>query len=76
MSTFVSKASLNFVQIMGNDIKRTEPKVRVKPNKDIYHCSSVFSPFSPFSLLLPESQSLTNSSYSQLPTESGLMEVK
>ena len=28
MSTFVSKASLNFVQIMGNDIKGTEPKVR------------------------------------------------
>lgn len=31
MSTSVSKVSLNFVQIMGNDIKKTDPEMMGGP---------------------------------------------
>lgn len=46
-STFVSEATSNFVQRMGNDRKERHPAATLDHSS---HCPPVFSPFGPFSL--------------------------
>lgn len=48
MPTFVSEATSNFVQRMGNDRKERQPAATLDHSS---RCPPVFSPFGPFSLL-------------------------